>query len=193
MPGLPAAPRLPPLLQLLAALIKAKEQANPAGWLAFQTEVSALKLQASGPHSRARLQPAAPAGPPAGACWGPAGGLRGALKHTPAHAFCWLLCSVRGWSGRPWTWRRCWRRRSGGSGWRQSMTSTRRPAGLGTPPRQPGEEPGGWAQGSAGSSTQRLRREWSHGTWLRRCEIEVAEGSREQSLLHPPFDKQGEC
>ncbi len=38
-------------LQLLAALIKAKEQANPAGWLAFQTEVSALKLQASGPHS----------------------------------------------------------------------------------------------------------------------------------------------
>ncbi|KAL4458671.1 hypothetical protein ABPG75_013536 [Micractinium tetrahymenae] len=33
--------------KLLAALIKAKEQAHPAGWLAFQTEVSSLKLQRS--------------------------------------------------------------------------------------------------------------------------------------------------
>lgn len=39
-------PRHPPL-QLLAALVQAKERGNPQGWLAFQTRMSALKLQRS--------------------------------------------------------------------------------------------------------------------------------------------------
>lgn len=35
----------PPPSQLVAALIQAKERSDPQGWLAFQTEVSSLKLQ----------------------------------------------------------------------------------------------------------------------------------------------------
>jgi hypothetical protein len=44
----PPPPPLPtPCLQLLAALIQAKERGDPQGWLAFQTRMSALKLQRS--------------------------------------------------------------------------------------------------------------------------------------------------